>query len=96
MKWQTHCPVQSLPYAPSAQNVAPILRTDACDFLAITFGESQVTEIDLQGSSVECRMPEVLGARTNESPRWSDDDVVAAMNGGHHQHIMVMAGMLPY
>ena len=57
------------PYPPSARNLAPILRSDASDLLAITISESQVTEIDFSSSSVERCMPQVLGARTNGSPR---------------------------
>jgi len=80
----------------SARNLAPILGPDASDLLAITFSESQVTEIDFTSSSAERCTPQVLGTRTHESPRQFDGDPIAAMNDGHHQHIIVTAGMLPY
>jgi len=73
------------PYAPSARNLAPILRTDASNLLAITFSESQVTEIDFQAAArnAACRKSSTNAPSSRAS---SDEDAGTTMNAGHHQH----------
>lgn len=58
--------------------------------------EGQGSEINFQCGGTECCVSQVLGTRSNESPRQFDGDPVAAMNDGHHQHMMVRASVLPH